>query len=365
TEYAGGFIYEQGMLQMMPHAEGYAEIHNGSWRYVYQYKDHLGNVRLSYSDSDNNGTIDPNTEIISEKNYYPFGLQMKGFNNVVSGNANSVAERFAYNGKENNPELGLEWVDFGARNYDASLGRWMNSDPLAEKYYSHSTYNYVFNNPINLVDPDGRGVWKPDAEGNLIAEEGDNASTLATHLNITETEASDMINSQGLEKVLVFTDDTVYANQKLEVDNNMTRSIDQSSGLTKTERDNGETGPFDPVDGYICDQASMLAADGLEINPTTANENYGNPNQFFSPEGFEEVSSLSETGFGTGVAVIAGQHVVSNYGQSRDGTQYVYSKDGGFNKPEVKTMTKVLQQMQSTGMIKSTENVRINYYRKL
>lgn len=65
---------------------------------------------------------------------------------------------YKYNGKELNEELGLDWYDYGARNYDASLGRWMNIDPLASKYYQFSPYTYTANNPILFIDPDGRKI---------------------------------------------------------------------------------------------------------------------------------------------------------------------------------------------------------------
>ena len=79
--------------------------------------------------------------------YYPFGLQQKGYNDVITSNKNDVAERFKYNGKENNPELGLEWYDFRARNYDVALGRWMNIDPLADQMRVLSRY---FNESVIL-----------------------------------------------------------------------------------------------------------------------------------------------------------------------------------------------------------------------
>ncbi|MBQ4805411.1 RHS repeat-associated core domain-containing protein [Aquimarina sp. MMG015] len=188
TEYAGNYIYKGNQtggggsssfrasnsgiitsLEFMNHPEGYVEP-NGTngFDYIYQYKDHLGNIRLSYSDKNKDGDIDiisgsAENEIIEEKNYYPFGIEHKGYNNVISG----VPHNYKYNGKEHQQELGLDWYDFGWRNYDASVGRWMNIDPHSENYSSLSPYNSFANNPISFVDPDGRDLlfWQQNDDG--------------------------------------------------------------------------------------------------------------------------------------------------------------------------------------------------------
>lgn len=152
TEYINGFIYEGNRLKLYPTEEGYVQPDgNGNFEYVYQYKDHLGNIRLSYKNGSNG------LEILEENNYYPFGLKHKGYNNLISAHINIKGKNFKYNDKELNEELGLDWYDYGARNYDAALGRWMVIDPLAENGGALSPYNYAFNNPISFIDPDG--MW--------------------------------------------------------------------------------------------------------------------------------------------------------------------------------------------------------------
>src|SRR5690606_34279407 len=99
TDYVNGFQYVNGILQFFPHAEGYVKHKgNNQFMYAYQYKDHLGNVRLSYADINGNGTIEPATEILEENNYYPFGLKHKGYNEIVNSNRSEAAEKYKFGG---------------------------------------------------------------------------------------------------------------------------------------------------------------------------------------------------------------------------------------------------------------------------
>lgn len=192
TQYAGRFIYNDAVdgqmkLQFFSQPEGYVEPVSGTnklvkgfdlvdsieilsaYRYVFQYRDHLGDIRLSYSDLDLNGAIDPNTEIIEEKNYYPFGLEHKGYNNVVNG----VENPYKYQGKEHEEELGLNTYDFGWRNFDPAIARWMVIDPLAERRYDLTPYNFVQNSPMFRIDPDGLTDFTLNKKTGEVAQVGD------------------------------------------------------------------------------------------------------------------------------------------------------------------------------------------------
>jgi RHS repeat-associated protein len=52
----------------------------------------------------------------------------------------------------------LTTLDYGARHYGPIIARWFTTDPMAEKYYSLTPYNYCGNNPMNRIDPDGKEV---------------------------------------------------------------------------------------------------------------------------------------------------------------------------------------------------------------
>jgi len=68
---------------------------------------------------------------------------------------NSPGNDYTYNGKELNEDFGLNLYDYGARWYDAALGRWWSVDPLGEVTPAWTVYNYVQNTPLNAIDPDG------------------------------------------------------------------------------------------------------------------------------------------------------------------------------------------------------------------
>ncbi|SED96141.1 hypothetical protein SAMN04487765_0932 [Tenacibaculum sp. MAR_2010_89] len=146
TDYAGNHIYKNGALEFFNHPEGYVKNDNGTFNYVYQYKDHLGNVRLSYTDNNNDGIITASTEIIEESNYYPFGLKHKGYNNNVSALGNSTAQKNkTFQGQEYHDELGLNVNEFKYRFYDPAYGRFWSIDPLAEDFAYNATYAFAEN----------------------------------------------------------------------------------------------------------------------------------------------------------------------------------------------------------------------------
>ncbi|PWK20034.1 RHS repeat protein, partial [Xanthomarina spongicola] len=93
-------------------------------------------------------------DIVEENNYYPFGLKHEGYGAPTVG----VDHKYGFGGKEEQDEMELNMLDFGARMYDPAIGRWHVTDNLSELYFSNSTYVYALNTPLQAIDPDGNVV---------------------------------------------------------------------------------------------------------------------------------------------------------------------------------------------------------------
>ncbi len=355
TDYVNGYIYENNTLQFFNHPEGYVHNDNGTFKYVYNYVDHLGSIRLSYSDGDGNGSISQ-SEIIKENHYYPYGLKMRGFNTSVSSLGNSVAKKYMFNGKEFDDSFNetLNTYDFGARNYDPALGRWMNMDPLADQFPHQSPYSAMNNNPIYFIDPDGRAAvssdWVPDSDGNLIAESGDNAQTLADYQGVSYSEGLKQLTDQGYtvnSKGIL----NLKIGDKVELDNVYTRNLSSDANLP-----NGSSQL-----NYNCWGSSCAGSDGKDIkvgvgidapvafdnilkndyksvNSTdakfgetilrfTTNKPYAGKQY----DAYEKAGLLSRDPNAVGGSL----HGAVFYGRSKNGTTYIYTKNGWNEAPRI------------------------------
>ncbi|WP_419869383.1 DUF6443 domain-containing protein [Chryseobacterium sp. CT-SW4] len=213
TEYLDGFQYDTTIgknmvavlgLKFVPTAEGYYNFENN--KYIYNYTDHLGNVRLSYF---NNGS---GVEVLEENNYYPFGMKHEGYNGLA-GNTNY---QYKYNGKELQTESGM--YDYGARFYMPDIGRWGVIDPLSEKMRIWSPYNYAFNNPLRFIDPDGRkpSDWFVNKyTGNVVKVQGVSNLSQLSKSEVQKLGLGDAKAYERLGKDNMFGKDVQYKGMKL------------------------------------------------------------------------------------------------------------------------------------------------------
>ena len=154
TEYRGNVIYRDGKVDMVLFPGGYATINGTAVTFHYYTQDYLGNNRAVINGS--TGAIEQLTA------YYPYGGVIADL-----GTNQTSGQPYKFGGKELITANGLNEYDFGARQYYQAVPHFTKPDPMCEKYYWLSPYLYCANNPVNIVDPNGkeiRGSTKEDAE---------------------------------------------------------------------------------------------------------------------------------------------------------------------------------------------------------
>ncbi len=227
TDYlSGGFQYLNNFLQFFPHAEGYIKYipaaypnPTESFVYVFNYKDHLGNVRMSYEDAGGY----PN--LVDENNYYPFGAKHEGYNYSTS-----TTYKYKFQEQERQDELGLNWDSFKYRNYDAAIGRFMSIDPLTEKYHHWSPYVFGGNQVVHSRELEG---LEPEDDLN------DDSTVDAKNTTVTPSFDGKSENKSDMDDVLI--ERTVTVNREHdEINEDGYDDFDEHGIATSEEVNEGE-----------------------------------------------------------------------------------------------------------------------------
>ena len=292
--------------------EGLINMKNQTPEYEYFLKDHLGNTRV---------VINNNAQLVEQHDYYPFGLEFAG--------RQGGAIKYRYNGKELQDMKiggrGLDWYDYGARFYDPALGRWHSIDPMAEKYYLFSPYNYTMSDPINLVDPNG--MWAsalgddlPDAWQTLdkVLAKKERKKALNEFLKKKIDDASKFKKDIMLDNVAISDDNDQKGSGTSDDDTGDRGDNGEGSAGSNNKTDNDKSSPAANSGGKPWHYTSDYTENGLVLSQSNGRYSYG--------AWQEDKTGTFLAGAGSGMAI---WYLTSGWGLTAAGEALIAGTSGG------------------------------------
>jgi RHS repeat-associated protein len=200
--------------------------------------------------------VDASGNVQSYNDYYPYGMTMPGRSGTMGADT-----RYRFTGKERDVESGFDY--FGARYYDSRIARWMSVDPLAGKYPGISPYVYCVNNPIIIIDRDGK---EGETTSSISYDDRTRRHTITS--TTTSTTSSTTQNSDGsTTTTTITTTQTTTVNidangNYVDSQGNQTSSTVQTTTVaTKTETTTES--------GFIVKEGSMTNTSNSSVKPET------------------------------------------------------------------------------------------------
>jgi len=288
-------------------------------RKSYELSNHLGNVLVTVSDArtatNSSGTVVAfNAVVVSAQDYYAFGSAM------VGRTASSASYRYSFNGKEKENEIAEGDLDFGMRIYDSRLGRWLTRDPY--KQFQYSPYVGFANNPIGVIDIDGGWIPGVDEYGRIYvqAEEGDDPTSLMKFFG-TSNNARRFLPGNYFTRA--FNDHTtVVAGQRVYFNSTNVYSMAMADAYKHPDKYKGLGTTYNCHTAAINGSTGVSIVDGGNMTDSERNETI--------EDGYESVKP-EQAIFGTTLVTYGWAHTAVFFGRSKDGTAYVFTKNGMYN----------------------------------
>ncbi|RAJ83655.1 hypothetical protein CLV59_103626 [Chitinophaga dinghuensis] len=238
---------------------------------------------------------------------------------------------------------------------NSSASRWYSIDPLADKFANWSPYHFSYDNPVSFKDPDGRAAeWVPDIQinkdkngkevsGQIVVkmEKGDNAKTLSTYLGVDAKKAEQLMSTMSKDGTIKLTNDVpgvaainASVNDMITNSDNYSHNFFTANQLFESNY-NCWTCALSVTQGQTPDFSNVTSESGFvnDIKNNYTNVS-NNPSQFRF--GKTAISFGFKQDFGLGDPKIT--HGAVYLGTSRDGTVYVWTKDGMYYPPRIATL---------------------------